>query len=226
MELNVAVVIPWRSHPSREIAFNRLVEYFSENHPTFKIFISDSDYKKFNLSAARNAGARKAISAGADIIIFNDADVFVTPDSIKLGAQVAASRNEIVAPYTEYFEHKTERETRGFLKRFKFGMRLGRKLVPPKISRLDGLPERLWPCSGSIIVPTNIFLELGGFNEEVQGWGPEDTIFHRAYFEKYNKLFTYVDGIAHSTHNDPTYRGDKEINQKFKDLSLFKDKRT
>ena len=224
--MKIIVVIPWRSHPSRVPAFEKVLELYEKNFPEFKVIVSDSLESPFNLAQARNLGAKKAISQGADFIVFNDADFFTSPDALKRAISFANIHNEIVAPYNVYYQHNNEKETSLFLKRLDYKLKLGKKFTPPTLSYNDSLPRRLWPCSGSIVVPKNIFLELGGFEENIKGWGPEDTMLHRVYFEKYNKLFAYVAGFAHSTFNDPSYRGDRPENQIFKDLVDFKDKRS
>jgi len=224
--MKVAVVIPWRPQPSRIEAFERLIEFFNTNHPDFFIIPSDAGGEVFNLSKSRNEGAKKAIAQGAEIILFNDADFFAMPEAIKRAISYAAEHNEIVAPYTQYFQHKNAKETRVFLKKLDYNLRIGDGFPPPTISAKDNLPRKLWPCSGCIVVPKDIFLELGGFEEKIVGWGPEDQVFHRRYYDKYNKIFSYIQGKGHSTFNDPTYRGDKPEHKEFKDLVAFVDKRT
>jgi predicted glycosyltransferase involved in capsule biosynthesis len=223
--MKISVVIPWRSHPSRVEAFERVVSLYKQNFPDFDIITSDSLDADFNLAQARNLGAKKAIESGADIVIFNDADFFAMKDAIERALSYAVSHNEIVAPYNKYYQHETSKETAIFMKKNDYKLKLGKSFTPPTLSFKDNLPRRLWPCSGSIVVPVNIFKELGGFEEKIRGWGPEDTMLHRSYFDKYGKLFAYVEGSAHSTFNDPTYRGDRPENQHFKDLVDFKDKR-
>lgn len=223
--MKISVVIPWRSHPSRVEAFEKVVEIYNQHFPEFDIVISDSLDTDFNLAQARNLGAKKAIDSGADIVIFNDADFFATPATIQKAINYAVRNNEITAPYNRYLQHNTAKETAVFLKRLDYRLKLGKEFSPPTLSYSDTLPRRLWPCSGSIVVPKDIFLELGGFEEKIKGWGPEDTMLHRAYFDRYGKLFAYVGGSAHSTFNDPTYRGDRPENQLYKDLVEFKDKR-
>ena len=223
--MKISVVIPWRSHPSRVEAFERVVSLYKQNFPDFDIITSDSLDEDFNLAQARNLGAKKAIESGADIVIFNDADFFAMKDAVERAIAYAVRHNEIVAPYNKYYQHNNLKETATFLRRNDYRLKLGKYFTPPTLSANDELPRRLWPCSGSIVVPVEIFKELGGFEEKIKGWGPEDTMFHRAYFEKYGRLFAYVEGSAHSTFNDPTYRGDRPENQYYKDLVDFKDKR-
>jgi predicted glycosyltransferase involved in capsule biosynthesis len=223
--MKIFVVIPWRLHPTRVRAFDAVVNFYRTNFKEFEIITSDSLDQDFNLAQARNLGAKKAIKQGADLVIFNDADFFTSPDAIQRAIDFAIKNNEIVAPYTVYHQHNDEKETSVFLRRMNYNLNLGKKFTPPTLSYNDSLPRRLWPCSGCIVVPPEIFNTLGGFEEKIKGWGPEDTMLHRAYFEKYGKLFAYVPGIAHSTFNDPTYRGDRPENQYYKDLVDFKDKR-
>jgi predicted glycosyltransferase involved in capsule biosynthesis len=223
--MKITVVIPWRSHPTRVRAFEAVLNFYKTNFPNFNVIASDSLDKDFNLAQARNLGAKKAIKQGSDLIIFNDADFFTSPEAIDRAIAFASKNNEIVAPYNVYHQHNNEKETSVFLRKLNYTLNLGKRFTPPTLSYNDALPRRLWPCSGCIVVPKDIFKALGGFEEKIKGWGPEDTMLHRAYFEKYGKLFAYVPGSAHSTFNDPTYRGDRPENQKYKDLVEFKDKR-
>lgn len=224
--MRISVIVPWRSHPTRIRAFEAVMDFYKTNFPDFNVIASDSLGEEFNLAQARNLGAKKAIEEGADLIIFNDADFFTSPEALDRAIAFATKNNEIVAPYNVYNQHNTEKETSVFLRRLKYDLKLGRRFTPPTLSANDSLPRRLWPCSGCIVVPKEIFKELGGFEEKIKGWGPEDTMLHRSYFEKYGKLFAYVSGSAHSTFNDPSYRGDRPENQQYKDLVDFKDKRS
>jgi predicted glycosyltransferase involved in capsule biosynthesis len=223
--MKIFVVVPWRSHPTRVKAFEAVMKFYKTNFPNLTVITSDSTSKDFNLAQARNLGAKQAIEEGAELIIFNDADFFTSPEALDRAIAFATKNNEIVAPYTVYHQHNDEEETALFFKKKDYRLNLGKRFTPPTLSYNDDLPRRLWPCSGCIVVPKEIFKDLGGFEEKIKGWGPEDTMLHRAYFEKYGKLFAYVSGTAHSTFNDPTYRGDRPENQHYKDLVEFKDKR-
>jgi predicted glycosyltransferase involved in capsule biosynthesis len=223
--MKIAVVIPWRSQPSRVKAFTRLCLFFEENHPSFELIISDNEEDNFNRSKARNLGAKIAIDIGADVIIFNDADCFVEPASLAHAVNIAYASQEAVLPYNMYCQHTKKRHTDVFFSTMNFGNHFGHCDIPPKILE-NGLPDKLWPCAGALVFPTKIFKELGGYEEEIAKWGPEDQVLHRKYFDKYNKLFSYIPGTAHSTYNDPTvrYNGSIPEYQKFFDFISFKDK--
>jgi predicted glycosyltransferase involved in capsule biosynthesis len=214
----VAVVIPWRPVPSRMLAFKKVVRFYRKKFPNFEIIISDSIGEKFNLSQARNLGAKKAIDNGADIIIFNDADLFASPDSIKESIKYSIANNEISAPYNRYHEHYTKQETDLFFADFDYNLDLGYLALPPELPADGSIPKIFYPCSGCIVVPKDIFLSIGGFEEEIIGWGPEDLWFHKQYYDIYKKLFHYVDGSAHSTYNDPSCRVRAPEHEKYLDI--------
>jgi predicted glycosyltransferase involved in capsule biosynthesis len=89
----------------------------------------------------------------------------------------------------------------------------------------NGLPSDLFPCAGSVVFPIKIFQKLGGYEEKISKWGPEDQLLHRLYFDRYNKLFTYVPGTGHSTYNDPSVRQNLfEEYKEFFDLIWFRNK--
>jgi predicted glycosyltransferase involved in capsule biosynthesis len=202
----VAVVIPWRAVPSRIPAFEKLLDFYNKNFPDFEVIPSDSDGEIYNLSQSRNLGAKKAIEGGADIIIFNDADSFAKPSLIQKAIEYSIENNEIVAPYNKAHQHYNAEETSLFFKDFDYELPIGEIVSAPQFFS-DGSPPTRWnPCSGVIVVPKNIFLELRGFEERIEGWGPEDAVFHKNYFNLYGKLFHYLDGDYHSTYNDPSYR--------------------
>jgi len=224
---NISVVIPWRPQPSRIFAYEKLLDWYKINYPAIDIIVSDSDTHFFELSRARNLGAQKAIDNGADIIIFNDADAFVSIVSMGHAIAHAEDFNEIVLPYSVACQHRSARETNLFFRKvFMRGIdaELGRIMRKPKL--LDnGMPNKLYPCSLVTIVPSNIFKAIGGFNEDIKSWGPEDTLFHRQYFDLYGKTFTYIDGYVHTTYNDPSRR---KVNSDYLDyyrLTRFEDRK-
>jgi len=216
----IAVVIPWRAVPSRIPAFEKVIDFYKNNFPDFKVITSDSNGEIYNLSQSRNLGAKKAIEGGAEIIIFNDADSFAKPDLIQKAIEYSIENNEIVAPYNKMHQHNDAKETSLFFKDFDYKLPIGEIVSAPQASP-DGSPPTKWyPCSGIIVVPKNIFLELRGFEEKIEGWGPEDLLFHKNYFNRYGKIFHYLDGDYHSTFNDPGYRIINPDHSKYRKLTL------
>jgi predicted glycosyltransferase involved in capsule biosynthesis len=202
----IAVVIPWRAVPSRIPAFEKVIDFYKKNFPDFEVIPSDSNGEIYNISQSRNLGAKKAIENGAEIIIFNDADSFAKPELIQKAIEYSIENNEIAAPYDKTHQHYNAEETSLFFEEFNYQSPIGEIVSAPELLP-DGSPPTKWhPCSGVLIVPKNIFLELGGYEESIEGWGPEDVFFHKNYFNLYGKLFYYLEGDYHSTYNDPTYR--------------------
>lgn len=204
----ISVIIPWRPHPSREFSYQRLIEWYANYFPMIEVISSDSGHKKFNLSASRNLGAKKAIESGCDIIIFNDADTFAKPDQLQHAIAHSEAYCQVAVPYSTYYQHRSVRDSEIFFKKVFMQMsdkRLGYAFSKPSITS-SGLPNKMYPCSGIVVVPKDIFNELDGFEESIEGWGPEDVVFHRRYFDLKNTLFTYIDGSVHSTYNDPSWR--------------------
>lgn len=211
----ITVVIPWRAVPSRVPAFERLIKFYEEKFPDLEVIPSDSIGEKYNISQSKNLGAKKAIDSGADIIIFNDADTFANPESIKLAVKNSLENNEITAAYNRIHQHYNAQETNLFFRQLDYKLNIG-EIVPAPTLPADGTPPLRWhPCSSALAVPKEIFLELGGFEESIEGWGPEDILFHKNYFDRYGKLFSYVDGDSHSTYNDPGYRVIKPEHNKY-----------
>ena len=222
--MRAAIVIPWRSQPSRVRAFDELCIFFKTHFPYFDLIISDSESDTFNRSMARNLGAKKAAELGADVIVFHDADFFVDPKFLLRAVGLSHKLQEVVIPYSLYCEHTEKKETDDFFKEMNFNNSFSCCRSAPRILE-SGLPSDLFPCAGSVVFPINIFQELGGYEEKISEWGPEDQLLHRRYFDKYNKLFTYLPGTGHSTYNDPSVRKNLfEKYQEFYNLIYFKDK--
>lgn len=191
---DVKVVIPWRQSESRVEIFNFLVSWYSLNFPDWKIIFSDSGSETFNLSASRNIGIEKALSLGAEIVLVSDADFFPSKDSLIKSILNAEKNKEITMPYKIYNEISYE-GTRMFLlgNHHSVNMFLKSNKNPEVV---DGKVKHFWVCSGLFVIPKNVYNEIQGFDENFVGWGPEDQDYHKKYFDKYGKLFSYIDGIG------------------------------
>lgn len=222
MSKNVVVVIPWRAVEKRVPAFNKLLKWYAVNFPDIEVIAADSSTVNFSVSNARNNGFASAILKNADIVIFNDADSFTSVKSLTEAIKVSIIENVISIPYTEVTQH-SEEETNTFLS--SGDVKSSSELFTYPMFSKDGKLDKLHPCGGILVVPVEIFIEIGGFDERLNSWGPEDQIFHKEYIKRYNNTFTYVKGVLHSTYNYPELRqaGYSSIHQ---EIAAFKSEYT
>jgi hypothetical protein len=129
------------------------------------------------LSQARNAGAGRAVSAGADLLIFLDVDCVPGPLLVQRYLQQAASEPDptllcgpvayLPPPAGDGYQLNALAE-------------LGRphpaRPVPPETGTLPGGDHTLF-WSLSFAVRAQLWRELGGFCEDYTGYGGEDTDF-------------------------------------------------
>jgi GR25 family glycosyltransferase involved in LPS biosynthesis len=190
----VSVVIPWRPTESRISLLDFLIKWYSKEFPNFNIILSDSDHEQFNLSASRNVGISQAFAEGADIILSSDADFFPSKDSVIKAILNSSKTNNISVPYNDCRE-LTYEGTLEFLKENTESINMyDRRNDNPKL--IDGKADRLWMCSGLVVITKKVFEEIGNFDENYVGWGQEDIDYHQRYLDKYGKLFDYIDGTA------------------------------
>lgn len=190
----IAVVIPWRRTESRAEIFTYLTKWYCKEFPTFSIILSDSNHQIFNLSSSRNKGIIEAFEGGADIVLSSDADFFPSKDSLIKAILNSIKTEHISLPYNDYVELSYE-GTKKFLEERPESINLhNRRNTNPKLK--DGKTDRLWVCSGLLVITKKTFNELGGFDENYVGWGQEDIDYHKRYLDKYGRLFDYIDGIG------------------------------
>jgi GT2 family glycosyltransferase len=129
------------------------------------------------LARARNAGARRALAAGADLLIFLDVDCVPGPGLVQRYLQVAASEpapTVLCGPVAYLPPPPAD----GYQLPALAG--LGRphpaRPVPPETGSLPGGDHTLF-WSLSFAVRAQLWRELGGFCEDYTGYGGEDTDF-------------------------------------------------
>ncbi|MFC7794785.1 glycosyltransferase family 2 protein [Streptomyces cinereoruber] len=128
------------------------------------------------LAAARNAGARRALNAGADLLVFLDVDCVPGPDLLARYADVAED-GALLCGTVAYLPPPPDG-----------GYRLDElpQLAPPHPGRpappedevLTGGDHRLF-WSLSFAVTAAAWRRIGGFCEDYTGYGGEDTDFAR-----------------------------------------------
>lgn len=145
-----SVIVPWpvQDFPASESPRGRAMLKVFDHLNAGGFYPTLAGKRPWSPGAARNEGAR--ITSG-DVIVFNDADTLVPPDSIRAAVELAQTVPGLVYGYTLY-------------------VRLDR----------EGKVEReLWapPSMGSAAISRVCFEEVGGFDEAYEGWGYEDCDF-------------------------------------------------
>lgn len=173
---DVFLIIPWRETPSRKLIFKKVLDNYKQIFDDKNIIFCDSGSKIFNLSASRNIGIEQAINKNVKAIVVSDADVLVNLTTLIKAIKYAINNNKIVLPYNKVIQQD-------------YDCNVLFTLPVPQ-------PNRINPCSLCIIIPTEIYKVIGGFDENFVGWGPEDIDFHLRYINKYKEMFkTFEDNI-------------------------------
>jgi GT2 family glycosyltransferase len=124
------------------------------------------------LAAARNLGARRAIEAGAELVVFLDVDCIPAPGLLESYADAAATHPlTLLTGAVGYLPADTDyarpelfagiAHVHGFRPR------------PPSGAVETGRHELFWSLSFAVTAET--WRRLGGFHEEYAGYGAEDT---------------------------------------------------
>ncbi|MCF3178606.1 glycosyltransferase family 2 protein [Streptomyces polychromogenes] len=136
---------------------------------------------RFPLAAARNAGARRALALGADVLVFLDVDCVPGPQSVGRYTEAAVDGVLLCGTVTYLPPPPVG------------GYRLaglpeladphpGRPVPRPGQLLTGGDPDLFWSLSFTLTAST--WRRIGGFCEEYTGYGGEDTDFaclaHRA----------------------------------------------
>jgi cellulose synthase/poly-beta-1,6-N-acetylglucosamine synthase-like glycosyltransferase len=159
------VIIPWRGgDPDRAAAYAFVDDWTASiGLPRIAVDAEDGAPGVFHRAAAKNEGAR--LSAWADVLIFNDADMIIPRESyVELIDRAAESRKLVVG----FFEYRT-------LEKATSQMVYDGQLEPfdaPAFSSHGG-----FSLGGVIAIRQDAFAEVGGYDERFLGWCCEDTAF-------------------------------------------------
>jgi hypothetical protein len=161
--MSVAVCLPWYDSGSdeRRAVFETVRGYWEASD--WPLHVSRFARER---AAARNEAALAAISAGAEVLILNDADTLCLGGAVEQAAALAA-------------------EAPGLVYCFDLYLRLTREATE---RMLELGPGAQWPLAferqyfnapsiGCVALSTQTFLQTGGLDERYQGWGYEDLAF-------------------------------------------------
>jgi hypothetical protein len=205
--VNVAILVPRRAGiPERDRLWAFAREWWERDHPDWPIVEGHHDGPgPFNRAKAINTAAE---AAGAwDVALVIDADVLCNPQAIREGVQRAADGGYLVVTHNARImltRVGTEKVLAGYRGPWKE----------------KGMVEKTWPdsVSCSVAIPRTLWDAVGGFDENFEGWGFEDTAFTLAAEHVSGRLLGFVHSECwHLWHtrgpdakpSSPTFRANK-----------------
>ena len=133
------------------------------------------------LAAARNAGARRALEGGADLLVLLDVDCLPSPELVGRYASVAGAHDGVLCGPVGYLPPAPPGGHAPEVLRAVATPHPARP-VPAEDEVLPaGDPDLFW--SLSFAAPAGVWRALGGFCEDYYGYGGEDTDFGHALAE-------------------------------------------
>jgi GT2 family glycosyltransferase len=164
--VNVVVLVPRRIDGGRRDQLWGFVKSrWAENHPDWRVVEGHHDDGPFNRSAAINTAARNAEEW--DVAVIGDSDSFVSRHQANAAVRKAFAAGQITFAYD----------------RFAY---LNRRMSDRVMAGFNGdwWPGVEWTmtgtCSSMVVVPRQLWDEVGGFDEGFVGWGMEDVGFSLA----------------------------------------------
>lgn len=191
------VCMPWRdgTDTRRRAAYRWCVGHWE--HHGFRV-ITGSGQSRAEMC---NDAARQAIAAGADVLIFADADTWAEPEQVIEAAERARTSNTLVHAFDVYSRVGAGETAQGI--RLPYGA--------TKLSRIALRGARTTEhVSGLSAVSLELWRRVGGFDERFDRWGFEDHAFHLACEVLGDGPPGRVEGIAVHWHHraDPTRNTD------------------
>lgn len=164
----ISVLIPIRIHTDKwkQRIYAWVVARWFLLHPAYELITSDSDIKEFSRSNARNKALAKSTG---NIIVVCDADTFCSDRFLLEAIRQVKQSNTWAFPYTRYY-NLTKEKTESVL------------LGPSNADFVDDVkPEELEfdleSVGGMQVFNRDALLEVGGWDENFNGWGYEDNSF-------------------------------------------------
>lgn len=165
----LGIAMPWRSQPTRVLAFEYVCNRYGELFPEAKIYFGDMPGDKWNISGSRNIAINAAIDDDCDVILVSDADIQPEKFSIEKAIQVTIAEKVVSLPYTETY----------FLNEELSSEWIAGKLSLPEAVRKSQVYRN--QVAGAYVITPDIFKTMNGWDERFLGWGFEDLAFVDAH---------------------------------------------
>ncbi|MGW4928785.1 hypothetical protein ACWEOH_06490 [Agromyces sp. NPDC004153] len=179
------LVIPWRPSPSRLYAFRRVVAWYSQILPAFRIVALDTGDDLFSLSRIRNLAVTRASTAD-DVIVISDADTLPEPEPLMAAIAAAPRSGRVHLPYTAYHWLGPTGTAQ---------LAAGRALEDCDHELVHDA------CSGVYVTTRRTWESHGGQDERFRGWGFEDSAWYLAHQTLLGAPPKRHEGVVYALHH-------------------------
>lgn len=205
--MRVAAVIPWRGgQPDRERHHQTVRGHLQGLLPDAWHIDADSGHQPFSRAGSRNHGVRLAQDVGAEVVVVCDADTLPEREPL-LAAIDAAHDGRLHLPYTRY---------RSLTRRGLAQYRAGTALIGCEVDH-----DHEWATGGVLVIQTEAWWRAGGMDEDLVGWGWEDTAFRCCADALLGPTVRHEGVIHHLWHrqewhpHSEQYRRNREIGNRY-----------
>lgn len=167
------VVVPFRDRghdPRRRRNLDAVLSWWANN--SWPVIVVDDGREgdaQFNRSAAYNRGAAAATSAGADVVIYTEADMLIPHDQVAAAVEAALDAPGLVVPFATYC-YLSDAET----DRFRHGAAIAS--LRPESTMGNG------SSMGAVnVVSMDSLTAVGGWDEGFEGNWYDDNAMERAF---------------------------------------------
>ena len=168
MALETVILTPFRATPQRERVWRFVQAWIATNYG-FRHVVADSIGKVFSAAQARNNAARDA--GRWDVAIIHDSDTIAHPDAITEAITLACESNMMVVTADSHMYCDRPSSERILWS----GV--------PMFARPESFTDtHIYrnPCSGVFAINRDTWNAVGGYVEDLAGWGFEDLVFLQA----------------------------------------------
>lgn len=201
--MKIGIAIPWRPQPSRIVAFDFVLDYYSKILPDVQIYFGDKKGEKWNMGGSRNIACQKAFSDGCDVVMVVDADLCLKKENLLAACEYAFSNDLVVVPYSKLVVIPEENV-----------VELS-KLGPEKYLAIYQNP-RIYnlQVGGACAISSKYFEQCNGWDERFTGWGYEDSAFALVHHKLTGSDFFKVDGVGLWLNHSDRDKSTTSLNEK------------
>ena len=202
------VVIPFRDRgidPLRQRNLDRVLDWWADSPwPVLVVDDGRSGDAQFNRSAAYNNGAEAARNAGADVVIYTEADMLIPHGQVAAAVRASTTAPGLVVPFTvyRYLSPQDSQSVRDDALNHTLGDPTGLKALVPESEMDNGA------SMGAVNVVTLASVDaIGGWDENFEGNWYDDNAMERA-FAVCCGVRRHVAGPAWHLYHLPGWAGD------------------